>query len=108
MGKVIIFGVGGFVGSYLSNEFLSNGYQVIGSDKNRSSLLSDKVEFHSADLMDASAVEKLVNEHQPDIIINLAAISSVGQSWEIPQTTMMVNVVGALNIMEAARKIMDK
>lgn len=108
MGKVIIFGVGGFVGSYLSNEFLSNGYQVIGSDKNRSSLLSDKVEFHSADLMDASAVEKLVNEHQPDIIINLAAISSVGQSWEIPQTTMMVNVVGALNIMEAARKTEKK
>ena len=104
MEKVLIFGAGGFVGSYLYNEFQNNGYQVVGSDKNRSSLLSDKVEFHNADLMDASAVEKLVNELQPDIIINLAAISSVGQSWGIPQTTMMVNVVGALNIMEAVRK----
>lgn len=108
MEKVLIFGAGGFVGSYLSNEFLNNGYQVVGSDKNKSSLLSDKVEFHNADLMDASAVEKLVNELQPDIIINLAAISSVGQSWGIPQTTMMVNVVGALNIMEAARKVEKK
>ena len=108
MEKVLIFGAGGFVGSYLSNEFLNNGYQVVGSDKNKSSLLSDKVEFHNADLMDASAVEKLVNELQPDIIINLAAISSVWQSWGIPQTTMMVNVVGALNIMEAARKVEKK
>ena len=108
MEKVLIFGASGFVGSYLSNEFLNNGYQVVGSDKNKSSLLSDKVEFHNADLLDASAVEKLINELQPDIIINLAAISSVGQSWGIPQTTMMVNVIGALNIMEAAKKCNKK
>lgn len=104
MEKVLIFGVGGFVGSYLSSEFLNNGYQVVGSDRARSSQLSDNVEFHNADLMDTSAVERLVVEQEPDIIVNLAAISSVGQSWGIPQTTMMVNVVGALNIMEAARK----
>lgn len=42
---------------------------------------------------------------KPDMIINLAAISSVGASWGIPQITMSVNVIGALNIMEAARKI---
>ena len=108
MEKVLIFGASGFVGSYLSNEFLNNGYQVVGSDKNKSSLLSDKVDFHNADLLDASAVEKLVKELQPDIIINLAAISSVGQSWEMPQTTMMVNVVGSLNIMEAAKKCNKK
>lgn len=108
MEKVLIFGAGGFVGSYLSNEFLNNGYQVVGSDRVESSLFSDKVEFHNADLMDANAIEELVNEQQPDIIINLAAISSVGQSWGMPQTTMMVNVVGALNIMEAARKTEKK
>jgi GDP-4-dehydro-6-deoxy-D-mannose reductase len=104
MEKVLIFGVGGFVGSYLSNEFLNNGYQVVGSDRIKGDQLSDKVEFHNADLMDAGAVKGLVEEQKPDIIINLAAISSVGQSWAMPQTTMMVNVVGALNIMEAARK----
>ena len=40
----------------------------------------------------------------PDLIINLAAISSVGISWKIPQKTMMINAVGSLNIMEVVRK----
>lgn len=108
MEKVLIFGVGGFVGSYLSEEFLNHGYQVVGSDRAKSGMLSENIEFHNADLMDADAVEKLVNEQQPDIIINLAAISSVGASWNIPQATISVNVVGALNIMEAARKAEKK
>lgn len=108
MKKVLIFGVGGFVGSYLSNEFLDNGYQVVGSDREKSSMLSDKVEFYNADLLDSDKVENLVNELQPDIIVNLAAISSVGQSWRMPKVTISVNVIGALNIMEAARKSVKK
>lgn len=104
MKKVLIFGAGGFVGSYLSQEFLDNGYKVIGSDKVEGTMLPNKVDFYKADLMNADEVENLVNEIQPDIIVNLAAISSVGASWNIPQTTVLVNVVGALNILEAARK----
>ena len=42
------------------------------------------------------------------MIINLAAISSVGLSWKIPQKTMEVNVIGALNILEASRKQENK
>ena len=42
------------------------------------------------------------------MIINLAAISSVGLSWKIPQKTMEVNVIGALNILEASRQLENK
>ena len=104
MKKVLIFGVGGFVGSYLSSEFISHGYTVYGTDKVENTLLPKNVSFTISDLMKAEEVELLVNDVQPDIIVNLAAISSVGASWGIPQLTMQVNVVGALNIMEAARK----
>lgn len=104
MKKVLIFGAGGFVGSYLSQEFLNNNYEVIGSDKVEGTMFPRKVDFHKADLMKADEVEKLVNKIQPNIIVNLAAISSVGDSWNIPQITVLVNVVGALNILEAARK----
>lgn len=103
MKKVLIFGVCGFVGSYLSREFIEHGYTVIGTDKIKGSVLSSEVEFHESDLLETEAVERLINKIQPDIIVNLAAISSVGVSWSIPQTTMQVNVVGALNIMEAAK-----
>lgn len=108
MEKVLIFGAGGFVGSYLAKEFLEHGYTVFGSDKVRGELLSREVTFYNNELMDGNSVEKLIKDVAPDIVVNLAAISSVGQSWSIPQTTMMVNVIGALNIMEAVRKAEKK
>ena len=108
MEKVLIFGAGGFVGSYLSREFLEHGYAVVGSDKETSGQLPPEVAFHPADLLNAAEVESLVNAVGPDIVVNLAAISSVWASWGIPQTTIEVNVVGALNILEAARKAEKK
>lgn len=100
-GKVLIFGAGGFVGSYLADEFENNGYEVFGSDISES---VKKMNFIKADILNFEDVEMSVNKCKPDVIINLAAVSSVGASWNIPQTTMEVNVVGALNILEAARK----
>lgn len=104
MDKVLIFGVSGFVGDYLSQEFIEHGYKVYGSDKAYNPALSDQLSFLKADLLDSIQVESLINEVKPDIIINLAAISSVGASWNVPQITISVNVIGALNIMEAVRK----
>lgn len=101
MKRVLIFGIGGFVGGYLTREFQQHGYEVYGSDA------VDKhpegVPFYKTDLLNAETVAKLVAEVQPDAIVNLAAISSVGLSWKIPQTTIQVNVVGALNILEAVK-----
>lgn len=108
MRKVLIFGAGGFVGSYLSREFLNHGYSVYGSDKQQGSLLPETVTFVHAELLNGESVEKVIKDIEPDIIVNLAAISSVGASWGIPQTTISVNVVGALNIMEAARRLENK
>ncbi|MDR3543892.1 MAG: GDP-mannose 4,6-dehydratase [Desulfosporosinus sp.] len=104
MKSVLIFGISGFVGQYLAQEFMINGYFVYGSDISKKSGLQEEVQFYQADLMNTNEVEELVGKVSPDIIINLAAISSVGASWGIPQTTMSVNVIGALNVMGAARK----
>ena len=108
MSRVLIFGEGGFVGIYLCKEFLNNGYKVSGTDKGEGSALPSEVDFYKTDLMQADEVKKLIGQIQPDIIVNLAAISSVGASWNMPQTTMAINVIGALNIMEAARKSEQK
>ncbi len=104
MEKVLIFGAGGFVGAYLSREFLDHGYTVVGSDRTSEAAMPEGVSYYSADLLKAADVEAVVRAVQPDIIVNLAAISSVGASWSMPQGTMEVNVIGALNLLEAARK----
>lgn len=104
MKKVLIFGVSGFVGRYLAEEFLSNNYLVIGSDQGKNPSLPKDVTFISADILDEQAINEIVQNVHPDIAVNLAAISSVGASWSIPQTTITVNVIGALNILEATRK----
>lgn len=104
MEKVFIFGVGGFVGNYLAKEFLDHGYAVCGSDIAEQVCLPEGVGYTKGDLLNAKQVEEMILAEQPEIIVNLAAISSVGASWSIPQTTISVNVVGALNILEAARK----
>lgn len=104
MKKVLIFGAAGFVGGYLAEEFLTHGYAVCGSDIADTAALPAGVTYHKGDLLSSDQVQALILAEQPDIIVNLAAISSVGASWSIPQTTVSVNVVGALNILEAARK----
>lgn len=103
MNNVLIFGAGGFVGYYLAREFEEHGYHVVGSDVVRGSLLDDTLEFYEADLLSVDRVREIVETVKPHMIVNLAAVSSVGASWNIPQTTISVNVVGALNIMEAVR-----
>lgn len=106
MKKVLIFGYLGFVGQYLEREFANHGYTVYGSDVLEATDIQRQVDssrYFAGDLLDATRVKAIIDTVRPDMIVNLAAISSVGQSWGMPQTTVEVNVVGALNIMEAAR-----
>lgn len=103
--KVLIFGCGGFVGKYLTEEFTSNGYEVTGSDIRVPEWADDQ--FISCDLLSAEDVKAVISKVMPDIIVNLAAISSVGQSWKMPQLTISVNVNGSLNILQAVGSCYD-
>lgn len=102
--SVLIFGISGFVGRYLADEFYTNGYEVCGSDLFRGEMLPEYVDFYECDLLDSERVSELITETKPTHIVNLAAVSSVGLSWKIPQKTVAVNVGGTLNILEAAKK----
>ena len=106
--RLLIIGISGFVGPYLANEFLNNGYEVFGSDLMRSESVPEQVGFVKCNILDSKEVNDLLAQVIPDMIINLAAISSVGLSWSKPQATIEVNVVGGLNILEAARALVKK
>ena len=105
MKTALIFGYGGFVGPYLAKEFIDDDYKVVGCDINVPLNLDDDSSFEKCNILVFDEVLKIINSVKPSVIINLAAISSVGQSWKIPQTTVSVNVVGALNILEASKML---
>lgn len=103
--KALIFGAGGFVGKYLADELRSHNYEIVLSDVKKPDSIPDDAEFYSVDLLNTDYIKQLIQMVKPTAIINLAAISSVGLSWKIPQTTIQVNVVGTLNILEAAKTV---
>ena len=59
--------------------------------------------YHSCDLSDAEAVRKVLSDERPDVIVHLAAVSSVGRSWKMPAGTFLNNTGIFLNIVEAVR-----
>jgi GDPmannose 4,6-dehydratase len=113
MAKVLITGVSGQDGSYMSELCLSLGHQVFGvirrtstiNDLNYKHLLPNpnfKVVY--GDLLDGVSIDNIVREIKPDYFINFAAQSFVGASWEIPEETFMAGAVGVLKCLEALRK----
>ena len=99
--KVLIFGAGGF-----AEEFSSHGYEVFGTDITESKApVWAMSSYEVMDMLNPEDVMTLIDSTKPDYIVNLAAISSVGNSWHIPQKTISVNINGTLNILEAVRKL---
>lgn len=105
MKKVLIIGVNGFVGTHLSNELTNNGYECYGADINISNLTNSNIELFKLDILDKYSIISVLKEIKPNYIINLAAISSVRVSWEIPQKTFEINVNGTINILESIREL---
>lgn len=105
--KVLIFGYSGFVGPYLAKEFEKDNYIAFGSDIVEP-IFGTSNNFSKCNILHYEEVESLIKKVLPDVIVNLAAISSVGQSWKIPQTTISINVVGSLNILESIKQLDKK
>ncbi len=92
MPKTLVVGASGFVGGYLVRELEAADHRVF------------QANFPEFNLLDRSAVENAVRKAAPDFVVNLAAVSSVGESWKDPQTTVDVNVKGVLNLLDAVQK----
>jgi len=113
----LITGVTGQDGAYLSELLLSKGYTVHGI-KRRSSLFNTeridhlyedphvnnaKFILHYGDLTDSMNLTRIIQQVQPDEIYNLAAMSHVQVSFEMPEYTANADGIGTLRILEAVR-----
>jgi len=122
MSKVaLITGITGQDGSFLAEFLLEKGYEVHGIIRRSSSfntgriehlyideLLKDmhikkKVQLHYGDMTDSTNLIRLIREIKPDELYNLAAMSHVKVSFEVPEYTADTDGVGTLRLLEAVR-----
>ena len=113
----LITGVTGQDGAYLSELLLEKGYIVHGIKRRSSLFNTDRIDhlyqdqheknvnffLHFGDLTDATNMIRIIQEVQPDEIYNLAAMSHVHVSFEMPEYTANVDAMGTLRILEAVR-----
>jgi GDP-4-dehydro-6-deoxy-D-mannose reductase len=101
--RVLITGASGFAGGYLARACASAGEEVLGIS--RSGFIPEGGgEGLSVDVRDREAVARAVRDLKPEVIYHLAALSSVGESWDDPSRTMRDNVAGSVAMLEAMRR----
>lgn len=101
--RVVITGASGLAGGHLARACAAAGDEVIGVS--RTGRMPDGAggEGRALDLRDGDAFAALLREVRPEVLYHLAALSSVGRSWEDPAGTVQANVEGALSVLEALR-----
>jgi len=117
MKVALITGVTGQDGAYLAEFLLKKGYFVHGLKRRSSSFNTDRIDhlyqdqheqnvhfkLHYGDLTDSTNLIRIVQEVQPDEIYNLAAMSHVHVSFEMPEYTANADGIGTLRLLEAVR-----
>jgi GDPmannose 4,6-dehydratase len=117
MKRALITGITGQDGSYLTSFLLEKGYEVHGLVRRSSSFntarinhlyqdsheASPRLLLHYGDLLDGSALRRLIFSIRPDEIYNLAAQSHVKVSYDQPEYTAEVVGTGTLRLLEAVR-----
>jgi CDP-glucose 4,6-dehydratase len=109
--RVMVTGHAGFKGSWLCEWLKKLGAEVIGyghppnTDLNHYELINpiDPINIFWADLLNRDLLG-LATDRQPDLIIHLAAKAIVAKTFDEPRETFENNVMGAVNILEAARQ----
>lgn len=113
----LITGITGQDGAYLSEFLLKKGYLVHGIKRRSSLFNTDRIDhlyqdphiedqnffLHYGDLTDSTNLTRIIQEVQPDEIYNLAAMSHVQVSFEMPEYTANCDALGTLRILEAIR-----
>lgn len=111
---ILVTGGAGFIGSAVVRELINHSTdKVVNLDKltyagNLDSLSSvahnPRYHFEQADITDADAMNRILAEHQPDVIMHLAAESHVDRSIDGPAAFMETNIIGTYTLLEAARQ----
>ena len=104
--RVLVTGGAGFIGSHVTDSLLARGDEVAVLDdlsSGRAGRLDPQVPLHKLSITDAAALTGAVTAFRPELICHLAAQIDVRASVAAPADDAQINVLGMVNLLEAAR-----
>lgn len=115
--KILVTGGAGFIGSAVVRQAIRDGHSVVNVDALTYAACLDNVKsvsnspfyrFVHADIRDGKKIAEVMEHHQPDAIMHLAAESHVDRSIDGPGAFVDTNVNGTYQMLEAARVYWDR
>ncbi|MEK6833309.1 MAG: GDP-mannose 4,6-dehydratase [Nanoarchaeota archaeon] len=113
--RALITGLTGQDGAYLAEFLLKKGYEVYGMHRRTSMEIFERIQslrkrinLIDGDVTDMGSIMSILKEVQPEEIYNLAGQSFVPASWTQPISTIKINSLGVVNILESIRLINPK
>lgn len=106
--KILITGGAGFIASHVADAYIAQGHDVVIVDNlstGKTEFVPEKAKFIEADITDKETIQRIIREEKPELINHHAAHIQVGYSVENPQFDAENNIIGLLNIMEAAKEV---
>jgi GDPmannose 4,6-dehydratase len=110
--RALITGITGQDGSYLAELLLDQSYEVHGllhgstdGPFERLEAVIDRVTLHPGDLLDEHSLVGVLRRSAPDEVYNLAAMSSVAESWRLAVATAEYTAVGVTRLLEGIREV---
>ena len=114
MGKILVTGGTGFIGSHTCVELLANGYEIVIVDNLSNSkeavvgriekISGKKVTFCKVDICDYDALSEVFKKYEIDAVIHFAGLKAVGESVQKPLEYYTNNINGTLVLLKAMRE----
>ena len=103
--KILVTGAAGFIASHVADAYISAGHEVVILDdlsRSAEKNVNPKARFYRCDIRDREAIEKIFLSEKPAIVNHHAAQMDVRRGVREPVFDAQVNILGSLNLMEAA------
>ncbi len=113
--RILLTGITGFIGSHMARQLVDRGDEVIGivkpsTSRNMKELspIIKGAKLLNVDITEYPSVKKVISDYKPDVVVHVAALSHVSESFDNPFSYVNVNINGTMNIAHAIINQNDK